>query len=168
MIQGIINAASAWFFNGVTDEYVNIRHSSPKEDAVKEIPQSLRERDIPDFGKDQERMLQMAVKNFNDEELQVKWLHSMHQLRFGTGSGWIGEKPVQHVRQRGNVARPGAFTIPGMIILEDFDTYVHQDRVPGEGVRMMSQIDHERINKLFEEISKPVPVATRRGLTLVK
>ena len=182
MIQGAVSAVTGWMFKGVNDEYVDIRHAAPKLNAAQEIPQSLRERDIPDFGLDQERMLKMAVKNFSNEDLQVKWLHSMYRLRYNTGSGWLAETHVPHARHR-RVARPDGFFHPGVFVLEDSDRYLHQDHVPGEGIRMMvensipnrehevmafSQIDHERITKLFDELSKPVKVGNKPGLTLVK
>lgn len=162
MIKGVINATQAWLFKGVNDEYVHIHHAAPKLDGAKEIPQSLRERDIPDFGSDQERMLQMAVKNFSDEELQVRWLKSMHRVRFQTDNGWVAEhskrrtRPVVHA-SRAVQLTDGLYRREGVIIFDE------ADNAPS-----FSQIDHERINQLFDQISKPVPVKAKPGLTLVK
>lgn len=50
-----------------------------------EIPDYLRGSDIPDFGKDQERMLRRAIILYPDEVNRKKWLKSVYVL----GDDWV-------------------------------------------------------------------------------
>jgi hypothetical protein len=91
VFTSVYHAIRNWLFAGVQDQYLKVKPTPMAKTVVEEIPERLRADDVPDFGVDQEKMLQMAVKNFTDDSLRIKWLKTIHRLRFGTRFGWIGE-----------------------------------------------------------------------------